>query len=833
MVVQAPIKDHTHGIAAAARSTARNTALCLASRLGMRPFFYQMSRSEQERGLAGSRQFYWTKDLDVPPSFEVPQENDIVIMVDTDYYVNMLKFLCDNPYPTLLYTMVPETVSHQGSDGIAHTFNSEDELVVTVAGGATYKHQLWNYGHDHVFVQKKFCGVPYAAVTYLIDRRRVCKDHYLVLLTPTTTFYGLRALLSNWLCGTRLTRLRVVFGKFLRMYVMGSDGLKVSTGIVNGYSSCMVSADVDSSIRSYARTSKQVANAPSIRSMIPAFKGNDNPRHSVYVLVEYHRSVTDAKPDYVFPVEDSVRRYQFGEFEPEALPALHGFMNPVILQCYSPDRTTGNDQRAVFARVTSVRSHAQITPSLLKRMTEFIDLAVPDKWQVHPKDVDDVYDKQNRPSQRRILDDACWSGPYYDAIVRSFVKTEAYGDPKDPRIISTIHCALKLPYSRYMYSLAEHMKKFSWYAFGQTPREIADRIVDLLSDADSALMTDFSRFDGHVSPVLRHFELMLLMALFHPMHHEELTTLHSSQYFCRCVTRFGIKYDSFTSRLSGSPETSLYNTVAVAFVAFNAFRALGYSPFVAFSMLGIYGGDDGMTPDMSATAFENSAKKIGQVTRENDLIHRGELGITFLSRYYGPNVWFGDRNSMCDLARQLAKFHTSKALPSSIKPITKAIEKARSYFLTDHATPVIGALSLMLLSVTDSALFDPNLDPLRLRSWWSLYDAVDQYPNRKASWMLHVLETTLPGFDLQRFTRWVRNSHTVKVALSPPLCLDLAAPNIKPGSPLVVVDYFTYGNPVLPKGWDPNALTQPILPVPSKKRPGKSKSKRTKTKVKK
>ena len=112
-----------------------------------------------------------------------------------------------------------------------------------------------------------------------------------------------------------------------------------------------------------------------------------------------------------------------------------------------------------------------------------------------------------------------------------------------------------------------------------------------------------------------------------------------------------------------------------AFVAFSAITKQSPDKPLKWrwERLGLYGGDDGLTPDVTPEHCSLAAKEIGQdLTTEP--VNRGELGIKFLARHYSPYVWNGDANSMCDVKRQLDKFHITVNL-GTVSPTTRLLEK--------------------------------------------------------------------------------------------------------------------------------------------------------------
>jgi hypothetical protein len=146
------------------------------------------------------------------------------------------------------------------------------------------------------------------------------------------------------------------------------------------------------------------------------------------------------------------------------------------------------------------------------------------------------------------------------------------------------------------------------------------------------------------------------------------------------------------------------------------------------------------------------------------------MGIKFLARVYGPNVWFGDTNSCSDIPRQLAKLHVTVNLPPNVTPEMKLLEKARSFYLTDKHTPYLGDFVNHVVTIYGRV---PERDEhLEQIERWGSEIGTDQYPNEKADWMLDYAHNALPGFDEARFANFLANATTIADCLTPPLCLE-------------------------------------------------------------
>jgi hypothetical protein len=109
--------------------------------------------------------------------------------------------------------------------------------------------------------------------------------------------------------------------------------------------------------------------------------------------------------------------------------------------------------------------------------------------------------------------------------------------------------------------------------------------------------------------------------------------------------------------------------------------------------MGLYGGDDGFTADLDAGIFQSVARDFG-MSMQCVFVRRGELGVNFLGRYYSPDVFTGDTNTMIDFGRMIVKLHLTVD-PQAAHParaVLKLCEKLTSLACTDMNTPVVREL---------------------------------------------------------------------------------------------------------------------------------------------
>jgi len=183
----------------------------------------------------------------------------------------------------------------------------------------------------------------------------------------------------------------------------------------------------------------------------------------------------------------------------------------------------------------------------------------------------------------------------------------------------------------------------------------------------------------------------------------------------------------------------------------------------AWARLGVYGGDDGISGDIASEVYTKAASRMGQKLT-CDIKTRGDAGVKFLARLYGPEVWFGDNNTMCDLPRTLSKFHTTVHLPESITDEEKLVDKAYALSLTDTNTPIVGKFVQKVLKHRPEKFEFKNFG----RKWLPEEQPDKQYPNRPAEWMEDMAMAQLPEFSFGKFNDWVNSVSTLQELMTCP-----------------------------------------------------------------
>jgi hypothetical protein len=398
---------------------------------------------------------------------------------------------------------------------------------------------------------------------------------------------------------------------------------------------------------------------------------------------------------------------------------MRAFMAPVVDQAYIPSRDLASTEASVSERVTSKYSDiVSLPPVFLKWITEFESMLIPTQHAAHPVSVQTVVENITGSRKQRAIK-ALWRPIKWTGRVNAFLKREP-ATKKAGRIITTYTPQHSVEYARYIGVLEEWLKKphVKWYAFSKKPHQIAVRVAEICRGVDKVVLTDLSSMDGRISLAVRDMELRLLLRLFRPDFHKEVTNLHQSTYSRRAYLpqrqfESEVAYDTGFARGSGSRDTSALNTILSALMAYCSYRRADLAPLAAWEALGVFGGDDGLTPSLDFETFARIAAAFGQVATGRTESRGGR--VEFLSRVYSPAVWDGVPDSTCDVIRCLGKFHlTTLQFPD----VRVAYAKAKALTLTDSQTPVVGILVKRICEVCETAGINAEVIPrMPLDSW--------------------------------------------------------------------------------------------------------------------
>lgn len=705
---------------AAKRSSVTSLSVLLCAQMGLSPFFYQMSRSDQKKGYKGSREHYWDKDLTSTFRSDSPSDDACVIMIDVDYYVDMPAFLASNHHPVMLYTFQPSTVGASRKD---YMYSTRGKIVdYFVMGSGKYSHQVWNYQQDMLTATEYYLGIPTNRVVYSIARRQVDEDHQFIILIPIRIMgYPFTLLDLEYSSLTRYDFGDENFCVLRNISIQRYDASRNQDYQARSFSSFSVSKPgsvlscnlPENFFLEIQSMSRVLGSKISYTTVNMFLKQNGLAFDGSHFLTEYLRSLPLS---FSTTCEARTYTYVHKNHIQDNKPGMKQFMDP-IFPPFVPDQSLSNDIQMVKGRVIDVSSSSRLTSEISGYISEFAELLIPVPGIGIPVDQDYVLKQQNRPQQRKIIADTdCDIG---NARVESFMKKEPYVKPSDPRPISQKQGKTKVEYSAFIYSFSDYLKQFPWCACGKTPAEISDLISGICSEVTRIVEGDGSRWDGHISIICRVFERVLLTRYFSSQYLDQVINLHRKQFDSFCRTRFGVSYSSLWARQSGSPETSLFNTLFGKFIDFVARRRSGFPKIDAFNAPGAFLGDDSFSSDIEVDRLVRAAKDCGQVY-ESVVKNRGDT-VEFLARTYLPSVWVGGKDSVCNLRRSLGSLCMAVDLPDT--PQDKLIQKLSSYWLTDRNTPIMSQILKTFRRVCDLHFVGQH------SSYWSRYDYSVQYPN--------------------------------------------------------------------------------------------------------
>jgi hypothetical protein len=820
-----PVEGHTHATAAALRTSATNFVREVAAAMGSDVFVLEMSKSDQRKGMKGTRQWRWAKDTNVDNRSDPPADDDVEYVCDVDYYVNMPALLASRAKPTLLYTVVPEVAAGTSTDDTSYNFSADGTLNTIVAGGGTYSHQLWDYAGDSLMAVETWWGVPVRAITYAIERRQVGFSRQVILLSPIRIFRGLAAYLATLLLQHKtLARFNPIVtakngDQFVRFRVHKAEGTSYTTARPDTHLCATVPAEVEDAIATVARLGTTNLMLPTTASWL-----EKSDRASAAVLTEFYRAGAPAKMPTVYPVSLAVRTYQYepATFDQEARSKIQAFMSPLVHSAFAPANAPSSERRCVEGRVNGLKKpEPKPSPFVMQCMRDFVVCVVGDTV-LEPFDVETVIEKQTTPAQKLSLLKAVVSGLRLPNVLKCFVKSESYPDVKDPRNISTYNDKDKLTMAQFALALSGHLKQFEWYGPGKTPLQVANRVAAICKEADMVNVSDYHRMDGTITYLLRQVDRMVFMKAF-KHHRGVLNDLLKTNADNIGILPHGTTFEQGPSHGSGCSATSTSQTLRAAFAAYLGFRNANrpdggrYTSGQAFDALGIHLGDDGLDADLPVVNHEWAAKRVGLVL-EAGVVQRGHRGVTFLARYYSPDVWTGRLDSMCDVKRQLSKLHVTVRLPAGVTPGSKLVEKALGLVATDANTPVLGQLATKAV-----ALADARRAPIPgLLSWWAKYEASEQFPNSNADgWMDAEFCTQFPEFDRRLFGDWLSAAGSIEALLAAPLCAEpkpatpAATPAVVDGDVLPAKETSTRGQPTEGKANAPETASSGDSPAPS------------------
>lgn len=812
--------ENQHGDAAASRTSAVLHQKNVIDSQGYDSYDLSCSRTTMKRGDPGERMIYDVKDLGNHTDIRYPNrnftKNTMIIMNDVLDHMTE-KETIDIFSSDAMTSSYDFQLSAPSGRSFGTTYRFDDGMWHFTSADTSYKQKVWRFGNEAIaVVRTKFLyfryaafvslclyllypylfssrdGYPSVAVTLLLlalssVRQFVSRDvtvrkivrvgmaeNRVINYTIPVTRMSYAAYLTFWK-GTMdeayMTRLEPTLVKstkndYYLMSGIGLDGILYHWGCLVGTSTSRFITDSDLSILRVRCVQKNVSpgglvilanelDLPSCKSNVSfdmfldiarATEANRFPDNSRFTFVPRAMGIYT-----VGPTPNDVTM-------PPKLPPTQ-FMQPVVPDMLYPSENPRNLAYGYSERVAKQRSALNIKPKYYSYAREFFSFMYPAHLALASEA--EVRERQNRPTQRRILDDAeAGYGPNYNPLsfakevaLRCFGKKEPVSginglvgnELKPKRIITTFEGETKFYHSRITIPMSAALKQCHWYVFGKSMEKVSEQVTNLCTaayqeegDKASVLLTDLSKMDGCVNEFFRNLDDLRDKQAWPPHIAEEIiSTRHTS--FNRKTRLPGLPVKNGTTELgSGHPDTSLGQSTRAAYMEYVALRETGFEPEVAYSRIGLHGGDDGLSRFVDPALYNAVVTNMGMKLKVKTVTKHQALGtigdnVEFLGRVYSPQVFHGDNNSMSDPYRTLSQFPYSNSGQSRD---TIARTKAYAISLNDGNTPFIGPLvNKMLLSLNPRGTID------RTEMSYNASRAEVEgsgYPNAYGDWMLDV-----------------------------------------------------------------------------------------------
>jgi hypothetical protein len=764
--------QHSHPTAAAVRTVMNDAINHYVRSCDANCYSVSMSAADERAGLSGNRYFRTSKDTAYAYRHDCLLSSDIVKMSDTSYYCELPQYL--DGHEVILYEISPFRACGSALDA-TYEFTATNMIVEQVNGGARYQHTLWDFESDNFWVPTIF-----GAWEYLVEKivHPTYPEYRIIGLFPRRFVY---TPFSWFMVGPALRKRKVVQGEFVVVRSQRSDDADygrdyISIAKLGQPAEALIPVEVAVALAIRKTTAKSFDMGSVEMYLEHELKdkrwtwwkeniGSLKTVASVFVDFLNHQPTffTDGKDFISFGAQPRAYTPINKEYRPLASDAKPTMRNvtpdghePLVDGAVAPTAGRPTELAAVEERVTKVRNEVDPPQKYHGYSEEFIRFLIPDEkvGAGCPVDPDELEERMPRPTQRALTQQSRDWLDCQKQLNKSFIKHEAYGSIAAPRMISTLPPSFKMRYALFLYSFVDTvLHGMQWYAFGHDPNHLAQLVSNVATTAQFVVPTDFSKFDGTISKFIRNLERRMLSRWVTARYRDELLRLHAEQSRMAGVTTNGIWVLLGFHRLSGSSETSGFNSTDNAYIAYSALRNCGHSPRAAWQRLGLYGGDDGLTADIDPRVYIQTAKDLG-LTLKASVVNRGDV-IPFLGRHW-YTAWAGLATSTCDIDRQLRKLHLTANKQGSLREV--CVDKALGFRMCDRDTPIIGQWAERVLEIAGVHDAEPRGPDC---SWFSQQGAQFQQPPSDLV-LAFISGSGYPPDTVERLCNVIRSAKTIE-----------------------------------------------------------------------
>lgn len=750
-------RNHTHRELASIRNSASSDITRYCNENGL--VRYDHSTSNREKKIAGSHNFWVMKDLITPYKNDEVPPGALISFVDCDYYEGSLCRYAG--HDMCIFTFTPDKLAGTYHESL-YRYTSKTTVEMVVEGYARYMHTTWDYRREIVALHSY--GYSYI---YRVDCLKYSPSHSLVFLTLKTTMlnpYQLTSRLAgiemdylerSGIVETKSYLVRTVIRKEAKLLkpayqlLRKGEAEQVEVGctlwnqLVDKYYSARIPAITCVDINSL--WAHACGDIPDVAGYVFSFLKNALESQELKHLYMPTQGVIFAG-DYSEVVHQGKTRKDVLSIEPK------GLMSQTCppLSPESSVNVAHNEaavDKAIRERIVEVQNNVVPSEAYHKYADEFVGILLRSRNGV-PYEPSDVQARQHRPMQR-ARNEKAKEHTGLQSKAQFFLKadpTQVKLDEKTNtlasqpvRVITQYNPEQCLALSRYTYAFKDSiLKHLHWYAPGWTPTETNDRMKLYLSSFKSydLLETDFSKFDGTISPFLRSIERKAYLQYFDKNTSEIESLLDNDQDNTVKNPKMGLAYRSASERGSGSALTTDGNTIICAFVSYCRHRNEDIKPRTAWSMLGPKAGDDSLDYG-NFESYQKVCKDLGLKVTGFSIPRKGNRTVTFLSRTFKGSE--GDMSSICDVGRAIRNLHLSSNKVASNQD--NFANKVLGYEVTDPNTPIIRNLAALVRRLLPETRFDPKSMDVSFQA------RSGPYPNSMSEEeMIHIISIQL-GLD--------------------------------------------------------------------------------------
>jgi len=728
---------------------------------GYKVFSISKSMSETNNIVAGSRLYYHAKDLQMEPSYVMqPRDSNFILKAtDVDYYCNLPYYLRGKHL--MLYTFVPSAAAGPTDNG-TYCISSDDTVTTHIDGGARYNHKLWDLESDH-FVVDHWWG----SSVYLTESRMITSDRRVIFFNHIRNIYGPLA----WIIpGKRLQHRKLTHGGFGYIKSQNANTISHSFNILNTTDVVTITDSLFySAYIKYSNSTK-----PNMGDVERILRGNVCDKlASQYAAVLFQvlgdpsvltAILTPVQITTVTPNADN-SYYPIGPstFD-DGKPSMRAVGPKYMDDCFHPKRGINSDASTVKGRITDVtNNNASVPPFYVQCLNDFVCMLVPDYkvGTIIPEDFDYMYEKWDRPAQRRMLDAA--KHLLYECVpkVKSFMKSEGYAKVTHPRNISTLPTEHNCRLGQFIYPLNKLLKETNWYAFGKEPSDVANLVQNMAVNAKFIVPTDVSKLDGSCGAFHTSIVQAVVRRAVAPTYQSEAMRLIKAERSINGTTKFGLNYHVEDNTLSGSSQTAFRNSVICACLCYISLRISGFGRQTAWKKLGIYGGDDGGTPDVNPRVITRVFARTGLHLKATTITPGNAF--PFLGRYY-VDPWTTN-TSIVDVPRQLRKVHLS-ASPNTVPNTVVLRRKAAGILVNDPDTPLVSDWAKAILRVVKAVSKEDRYEKLTRvdTSFWS--NCTQPFPTPPRDVAVPLVKAMFDGIgvdlDIQHWSNFFDRAKTIE-----------------------------------------------------------------------